>query len=85
MTTEAPVPAGIRQLITKQVWDVVVTWHYVQNTLRLRWGRENGMTLEDMSVSPTGLITFPGLPDTTIFPEEAPVCEAREVGPAESA
>jgi hypothetical protein len=64
-----PLPAAMLQLPAAQVAaPVCIAWYYRQNSARLEWALENGMSIGQIRVSPaTGLIEFPGMTDADFF------------------
>jgi hypothetical protein len=53
------------QLLAAQVAaPVCIAWYYQQNSARLEWALENGISIDQIRVSPaTGLIEFPLMTD----------------------
>ena len=61
--TTVPLPAAMLQLPAAQVAaPVCIAWYNRQTLARLEWALENGMSIDQIRVSPaTGLIEFPGM------------------------
>jgi hypothetical protein len=68
--TGAPLPAGFLQFTPDLFGHIISNWYFAHNSHRLAVASKRGMTIEQLTCSPTsGLIEFPGFGDALV-PEE---------------